>query len=158
MLYFYLNHSNCFQIWAPFYHYMNQEKDVFSFAGWLLNYASCADFVSWSCPVGFMAHAGKPAQATQATWSSFAVLHCGTYLNPRRVHYEYFPRYLQRIAMAQWSKYWLALVTRLLQVGRAAVWMRNNPRGRKKKKLRLNNLLLSAKWEYQNSKPSLKMV
>lgn len=115
---------------------MNQEKDVFLFAGWLLNPASCADFVSWSCPVAFMAHDGKPAQTTQATWNSFAELHCGTHLNPRRVHrqyYEYFPGYLQSIAMAQWSKYWLALVTRLLQVGRAAVWMRSSSRGRKKR-------------------------
>lgn len=33
-------------------------KDVFLFGGWLLNHASCSDFVSWPCPVGFMA--GKP--------------------------------------------------------------------------------------------------
>lgn len=79
----------------------------------------------------------KPAQATQATWRTFAELHCGTCLNPRRVHrqyYEYFPSHLQYIAMAQGSKYWLALATRLLQVGRAAVWMRNSPREREKKK------------------------
>lgn len=79
----------------------------------------------------------KPAQATQATWRTFAELHCGTCLNPRRVHrqyYEYFPSHLQYIAMAQGSKYWLALATRLLQVRRAAVWMRNSPREREKKK------------------------
>lgn len=47
--------------------------------------------------------------------------------------------------MAQWSKYWLALVSRLLQVGRAAKRDRKSPGGRKKKETEIKQLAIVCK-------------